>query len=127
MTLRAEDSKELEALHMAPEKAIRLSWFKSNACFAVYFHERLACIWGIRRMGPNADVWLLTTEEVELRPIAFHGESLRLMAAILREFEAIHCEVHWEYTRAVNWLKRLGFCEITERNHFGFITMERRR
>lgn len=127
MELRADDAKEVAALNLSAGEAIAISWAKSNICFAVYFHDTLGAIWGLRRTGPIADVWLLTTEEVEAHPFAFFAESFRLMHCLLKTFEVLRCEVHTEYSRALNWLKHLGFAQVNEPNHLGFMTMERRR
>ena len=127
MKLRAQDEAEVRALGLSPEEAIKLSWSKSNVAFAVYFHGELGAMWGLRRMGPVADIWLLTTEAVDTHPISFVGESRRLMFTLLQHFEILRCEVFFEYTRALSWLKLLGFTQVGEGHNFGFITMEKRR
>jgi hypothetical protein len=127
MKLREGDEAEVRALNLSAEHALKLSWAKSTVCFAVYFHETLGAMWGLRRTGTTADVWLLTTEEVSMYPVSFHGESLRLVNALLEQFEILRCEVHIEYEKARRWLRRLGFAEMGECNHLGFLTMERRR
>lgn len=121
VALRPEDAAELEAAGSTPEAAIAFSIHQSCYSFAVYLNGNLACVWGYRRTGFAADVWLLTTEEVNRHPFAFIKESRRLLHILQEEFSEIRCEVHADYTKTKMWLARLGFTNSGDGLQEGFI------
>jgi hypothetical protein len=60
-----------------------------------------------------AEVWSLTSEVVELYPIAFHKAVDKILSYwdSLYKLHRIQCKVVWSHTRSREWLKRLGFQE----------------
>lgn len=124
---RASDAHECHCVGMSVEEAATESARQSNRSFAVYFNGELACVWGVQRVGHAANLWLLTTEEVERHPLTFVREGKRLADVLLSEFRVLRAEVHADYLRSREWMRRMGFEELGEGATDGFLLMERTR
>jgi hypothetical protein len=121
---REEDMAEVVLADLTLDQAIDGSIQGSTRSFAVYLEDKLLCVWGYRRCGPAADVWLLTTEEVDLHPFAFLRESRRLLRVLLDTFTTLRCEVAVDYTKTRRWLTRIGFVSGADSLLPGFITYQ---
>lgn len=112
-TLRPDDRRELEAFGIEPSLGLRLCIEQSAEAFtALEAGAPIAC-WGV--VAPSiigsavAWPWLLTAHGVEHHKVRFFKENRRWLAAVLTRYPRLEVLVDAKYTRALTWLRRLGF------------------
>lgn len=109
--LRAGDAAECIAAGFSPLEALEISVGNSHEAWAVQKGDRVIAMWGYTANGlfGDAEVWLLTSPEVEAHKLTFVRENNLFLAHVLEYHGSATCYVHAEYTRAIRWLAWLGF------------------
>jgi len=109
--LREEDAKEIKAFGKLPKKAIWESFRLSFIRKAAFVDGEIAAMWGICGpiLGPQGDLWLMTTPAIEKAPWAFVREARREVAEALEIFPSVRGILSCDYKAAVRLVKLLGF------------------
>jgi len=115
-TLRSADVEECAAGGLTPQQAVRCSVAFADRAYAEWFGDELLCLWGYRAEGPTANMWMLSTPNVDLHPRLFARETRAILGMMLREFARVRCTVHNGHTQAVRWLEWLGFTPASALN-----------
>jgi len=115
-TLRSADVEECVAGGLTPQLAVQRSVAASDRAYAEWLGDDLLCLWGYRRYGPVAMMWMLSTPAVDAHARLFARESRALLGMLLREFRAVRVLVHNGHTQAIRWLEWLGFTPASALN-----------
>lgn len=115
--MRLGDRAECEALGFTPLQGLLESLRVSDVATAVRFDGQVAVVCGLAPIGrptalgrPYAHVaWALTGAVVDAHPLAFFRASKRMLVEMRRLSPLLVAHVDARYTRAVRWLKALGF------------------
>jgi hypothetical protein len=110
--LRAADADEVLALGFAPDDALVESVRASFEAWTALVDGRPMCMWGLTApmiMDVVGVPWLLTTPEIERHRRAFLVGSRRMVAEMLAVFPRLENWVDPRHTKAVRWLRWLGF------------------
>lgn len=107
--------------HRTPASAVLVSSRVSRETLAGCVDDRAICVFGVgqRTLMDNRGIpWLLGTPEIKDHARAFLRASKRWVQAEAQRYEALENWVDARHTRAVQWLKWLGF-ELEEPRPFG--------
>lgn len=111
--MRACDREEIMCLgFIRPLPAIRMTLAHNVAAWTGLKNGEIGCIFGINRKTLTSDVgvpWLLGTPVMETVPTRFLKESVEYYKRMERAFPQMENFVLCDNTKAVNWLKWLGF------------------
>lgn len=125
--LRADDRRELEAFNIDPVTGLRQCIAGSVQAFTALDDGWPVACWGVMAPSmigaPVAYPWLLTGLGVERHKVRFLRENRRWLAYVLTQFPRLEVLVDARYTRALTWLRRLGFT-ITGSGPFRLATIE---
>ena len=115
INLRPGDAREIAALGLTMEEAMRTSLAGALWAEAYLVDEEVAAIVGLSvgsLLGGVGVPWLLTGVPVDRH----HKDFLRLtragVARMRREFAVLTNIVHAEYVEAIRWLRWLGFSVV---------------
>lgn len=110
-TMRAEDRAELEAAGLVPRHVLYRLWRASAPCRAAVIDGKVAVAWGDAGgvLSDTGEMWLFTTPQAGLLPIAFFREARRDIAARLRGRRILRAHVIDGYERALRLYRLLGF------------------
>ncbi len=107
------DREECEAVGMGPFKALSESLERSAAAWTgMVGDSRPVCMFGVTPMDILAGVgspWLLGTEELQKYAVTFLKLNRQYLAKMLDLFPHLVNYVDARHTRAIRWLKWLGF------------------
>ena len=84
----------------------------SVLCWTGLVDGKVACIFGVSPpslMGDQGIVWMLGTPLIAKNARAFIRNSRTYIAQMLRAYPHLYNFVHVPNTRAIGWLKRMGF------------------
>lgn len=113
--LRDADAAECGAGGMTPYEAIVQSIHQSTVAQQYEIDGEIAAYWGWRRisaLGSVAQVWMLSTEIVNARPITFARQAQREFDFLLTTYTTLVVHVYSYHHLAIKWLNRLGFIEV---------------
>ena len=111
--MRAADVREIEAVNGAtPLEALRTSLARSTEAWAGTVDKEVACIFGVgplSLLGGEGCPWLLGSDLVERKALAFARRNRAMVARWLQTFPVLRNVVDARNTRAICWLGWLGF------------------
>ena len=114
--MREEDAAEVEASSgHTPTEAILASIEATHTTYAALVGDELLALFGLSRVetprgqATRATVWALTSTAVERHRKGFYRASVRVVAALSGNVPILYNFVDARYTKAVSWLRRLGF------------------
>ncbi len=102
---------------------------RSSECYAVFFGDKLACIWGVVMYsksfvcGAVGVGWLLTTDAIEKAPKLFWKHCLEVLPSVLSRWDVLINAIDVRHAQALRWAKRLGF-RLAEPEPFGVYGMD---
>lgn len=112
-TLRPADRDEVEACTgLSAAEAIRLALRVSSLAWAIEIDDRLAILGGVRAISileGTGSPWMLATVQVEHFPGALTKIGMQYCGVSLSEFPHLINFVDARNTKAIRWLRRLGF------------------
>lgn len=110
--IRDADRREVVALYGEDvRRAIRRFFHMSVVRRAGFIDGELAAIWGISStlLSDEAMGWLLTTPQIEKKPLAFVKETQRQLSDLMQTYSVIRGHVAIDYKQAVDFLMLIGF------------------
>lgn len=109
--MRENDRLELTCLGVSVKKALLDSYRSSIFRRTALVGGKVAAMWGVggNYLAGKGTPWLLTTSEIEKRPIAFLKEGRREVRKMLMMFPHLENYVLASYERAVGLLVMFGF------------------
>ncbi len=111
--VRAPDVAEFWAAgHVTPERAVEMSLKFSREAWAGVEGDDLLCIFGVAGASLLSDrgtVWMIGHSRLDTRAGAFLRGCGAQVRAMLRRYEHLSNWVDARNTRAVRWLRWLGF------------------
>ena len=123
--LRKADELECLAGGLTAAEAIRQSIEWSLGAYKVTNGPETVALWGYTPtsvLGEACYAWLLTGPGVDKAPYAFGRLSKYVISDLLLLFPSIFVTVDPAHTRAINWLRWLGF--TTRGSHGPFFKMQ---
>lgn len=118
--LRASDIDEIRAAHGVSGLAgLVLSMSASEFSFAGCIDGDVVAIFGIAAGDGYGAPWLLASNEIERRPVAFLRRNRRFIAAMKERHGVLRNHVDARHAVSVKWLRWLGF-DIREPEPWGF-------
>lgn len=128
---RPADARECENYGLTVCEAIKMSINGSVLAHVVEVDDEVAAIWGYGAPsfagGGTALGWLLTTKVVDRHPKLFVKSSKKIVEYILERYPRLLVLVDKEHTKALAWLRHLGFRPGGEGDKPGFVYMEKVR
>ncbi len=119
--LREADILECAAGGLTPYEALSTSIAQSDVAYVIEWEGAPAAYWGWRVIPEGCFAWMLSTPEMDRRPLHTARESARLLAWLHDTYPAVYVYVHIGHTTSLRWLKWLGFTR--HNTHGDFITM----
>lgn len=117
--MREDDRREIEASHGGDHFRICMESIRSSRrAYALLLDGEVAAIFGVAPAGDAGAIWALTTKAVERHPVTFYRMSKLALEVFRAEFYLLFNAVDARYTRAVQWVQRLGF-GVTPPQPFG--------
>lgn len=109
--MRADDALEATGLGGEPKRMLRQSFRHSLIAKSAFVDGDVACMWGMTAdiLSDIGSPWLVTSAAVERLPLAFLHEARREVEAMLCMKRRLENIVAAAYTRAVRFLRLLGF------------------
>jgi len=115
--LRPQDVAEIAGLGITVRKALWRGYRNSVRCRVAYIDGEPAAIWGVcvnlhPGQGPlsNQGVpWLHTTAAIERMPVTFVRQARREIAEMRKLYPHLENHVAADYSRAVRFIRLLGF------------------
>lgn len=111
-TIRESDRAELVAEHWDTRIGIYNSLEKSTHSWVARCGDDLLGIGGLvpeDALSGTAVVWLLSSDAVERHRLCFYRLTKNAILLFNKEYPVLYNWVDSRYTRALNWLRRLGF------------------
>lgn len=118
--LRVEDQIEVTSAGLTPKQAVWRSWRHALIRRTAFIGDEIAAMWGVNGtvLGNTGNPWLLTTSAIEKMPLAFLKEARREVGEMLEGHPVLSNHVAASYTRAIRFLRLLGFT-VDEPRPFG--------
>jgi hypothetical protein len=110
--MRKEDRAEILALGYTPVEALRASLEESALAETAILGDSVVAMWGAvpqTRLGHKAFVWMLGTELVPEHPRELLRGSKSFIDHVQRTYPLLECLVDTRYTKAVRWIRWMGF------------------
>jgi hypothetical protein len=110
--MRKEDSTEVIALGYSPLEALRSSLAESEIAETALLGEHIVAMWGAipqTQFGHKAFMWMLGTDLVPKHPRELLRGSKSFIDHIHRTYPLLECFVDTRYTKAVRWIRWMGF------------------
>ncbi len=119
--MRPSDAEEVLASGgFTPLEAVEVSVRGSSHAATLLIDGRVACIFGVAPLTGGepetalgrplvGSVWLLSTGVVDAYPKVFLSLSKRVLPQLLDIYPCLFQAVDARYTRALQWLERIGF------------------
>lgn len=122
--LRQQDIDELNAAGHHDHRAVIADGVaRSDWCLTALVGGRVACIFGVARMGtlldPRGIPWMLGTDLVQQHRRAFVRLAPHYIQRMLQDYPHLVNVVHARNTLAVRWLQRAGFALRPPHQHNG--------
>lgn len=112
--MRKEDSTEVLALGYTPLEALRSAISESMIAETALLGEDIVAMWGATphtQLGHKALMWMLGTELVPKHPRELLRGSKSFLEHVHQQYPLLECLVDTRYTKAVRWIKWMGFKE----------------
>ena len=112
--MRKEDRAEVSALGYTPVEALRASLAGSEVAETAVLGDSVVAMWGVApqtQLGHKAFVWMLGTDLVPKHPRELLRGSKSFLEHIHQQYPLLECLVDTRYTKAVRWIKWMGFKE----------------
>lgn len=108
--LRAEEKREIAALGIAPRSAVLRLMICSTLCRALFLDGEIAALGGLSSglMSAEARAWLLTTEAVERRPLAFVRFMQGQITEALERYRLVTADATADSPRTLRLWRMLG-------------------
>lgn len=113
--LRKEDADECLAYGFSTQEGVNQCVENSTESFVLYWGAEPMLAWGYRADAVYTgacDVWLLTTGLVVSHKKDFVRAAIKAHRALQEVFHLQRVVVAVSYTKAIRWLKSLGFIEV---------------
>jgi hypothetical protein len=109
--LRRADMEELAAAGLSAKRALWRGFRRSLWPKTAFIDGRIAAMWGLdtTAIGDHGAPWLLTTDTIELMPLAFIKEAKEEVRMMLQKCRVLENHVLASYTQAVRLVQILGF------------------
>ncbi len=110
-SLRVADMEELAAAGISARKALWRGYRRSLWPKTAFIDGRIAAMWGLDTtgLGEHGCPWLMTTDVIELMPVAFIREAKEEVRMMLQKCRVLENHVLASYIQAVRLLEVLGF------------------
>lgn len=123
--VRCADKEELWAATMnTPEQAIRAGVANSDQALVGLVDDVPVCIWGVVNdslIGPVGTPWMVATHALEKYARVFIRRCKKEAMKSFDGYALLENYVHEENTRAIQWLKWLGFSVCKEPENYGML------
>jgi hypothetical protein len=123
--VRSADKEELWAATMhTPEQAIRAGVENSDEALVGLVDGTPVCIWGVVNdslIGPVGTPWMIATTALDKHAKAFLRRCRREAMKSFSQYALLENYVHVKNTRAIEWLKWLGFFVNNEPEEYGML------
>lgn len=109
--LRTGDAIEAAATGRPCRHLLIALWKNSVAPRVALVDGKVAAAWGCSSslLVSEGEPWLFTTPVVEQAPVSCLKQGRREVASMLREHQTLVSSVACDYTKAIRFLKKLGF------------------
>lgn len=112
-TMRPDDVAELWAFSLStPHDALTNGIRCSDRAMTGLLDGKVACMFGVApvsMMGGKGAVWMLGSDLIESHPKHFLRRCRRELSIMARNYGVLHNYVDARNTKAIRWLKWLGF------------------
>lgn len=118
LSIRHADRIEVLASHgLDARQAILASWYGSDFARTLFIDDRIAAIFGVRSLPDGAaQPWVLTTDLVDRRPVAFWRASKHVVRELRGRYPLLGQCIDARHEQALRWVSRLGF-EVDKEPH----------
>lgn len=111
--LRRGDYVECSAFNAAdPDDMVRQSYINSDHCWSWLIGGRVGAMFGVQQdplRSHVGNVWMVSTPDVEARPLFVARQSVMFVKLMLRAFEQLEAIVDYRYAATLRWIGWLGF------------------
>jgi hypothetical protein len=109
--LRKDDADEVRAFGESRIRAVNRAFRSGFMCRTAFVGDEIAAMWGLggNVLSNVGHPWLLTTPVCERVPVTFVKVGKAQLAAMLALRPVLYDYVAAKYTRAIGFLKLLGF------------------
>ena len=125
--IRFADREEIWASHKyTPERALITAIMHSQIAFAGKVNGEVVCVWGIHEeslMLSNATPWMIGTDKLDKYAKTFIQHCRPQAALLLSQYKYLKNYVDARNTRAIRWLKWLGFRIASEPEPYGVMKL----
>ena len=129
--LRHADAEECRAGGLTPDEALEQSKSLSTHWWEIRAEDGTPiCWWGYAApslMGLYCNGWMLSTPEADNHKFYIARQSRFVLANLLRAYPTVQAQVDVEHSRAVRWLKWLGFHEVSREGRFALMRITSRK
>jgi hypothetical protein len=121
--LRTPDLEEMAAASgMRPQHVIISGLKHSAECYIGYINDKPVCIWGVVSeclLTGRATPWLFGTDDLDKYAITFLKRCKKPLMSMLEKYDTLINYVDVRNTKAISWLKWLGFTVEEEAKPYG--------
>jgi hypothetical protein len=109
--MREADRQEVWAAERrTPLEALRFAMQVSEFCRCLRIDGEVAMLWGVARIIDQTwNIWLLTADVVDRKPLAFWRTFRSQLVELVRTYPVLCNMVDARYTKALEALRRVGF------------------
>lgn len=120
--LRKEDAIEVLSSHGDIREALQIGFDESEECWTIVVTdtEEIAGMYGIARHDDEIAIpWLLTSPAIESIWLPFLRGSRKWVEEMNDKYPLLTNACDAEYTKAINWLRFVGFTFIKKHDKWG--------